>query len=64
MVSVSDAFFKKEGIKFINGFDPLCFPHSNDDINFKDCFGHMIEPYRSESTEHFIECLDKRNLNN
>ena len=64
MVSVSDNFFKQEGIEFINGFDQVFFKKSTNDVNFKDCFGHMIEPYRSEFTEYFIEYLDKKSITN
>jgi len=59
MISVSEGFFKQEGVKLINGFDQDIFSNSTNNLNFKDCFGHMIEPYRSEFTQYFTEYIKK-----
>ncbi len=54
-------FPNKIAFQFINGFDQIYFPASTNDSNFKDCYGHMIEAYRSEFTEYIVKYLHQEN---
>lgn len=55
MQAVSKQLFRKLNIQYIDGFDQHFFPGSTADTNFKDCFGHIISPYREKYTKSICD---------
>ncbi len=56
-LAVSAVTMRANRIPYINASDQQLFPGSMTDTNFKDCYGHIIEPYRSIYTKHMCELI-------
>jgi hypothetical protein len=57
LIASSQNLFKSLTVPFINGFDQTIFPGSTLNTNFKDCFGHIISPYRELYTKQICNYI-------
>lgn len=59
MRAASAEFFSRLQIPYIDALDQTAFPLSTVNANFKDCFGHVISPYREIYTGAICDAIEQ-----